>query len=154
MEKMDCKKDVKTRLLGYYYGEISPHLLNLLEEHLEGCKACRWEWERIKATLDAIEREVLTLPEGFWRGYNQKVYERIDRKGRWRGVFSYPRLVPSLVVSVLLIIAIFGGLRIKEVREERALVQDYAFLQNLDLLQDFELIQHLDEIEAITREGV
>ena len=154
MKKMDCK-DVKTRLLDYYYGEIAPQLLNPLEDHLGGCHACRLEWEGIKATLDAIDREeVLTLPEGVWRGYNQKVYEKMERRGRWRGLFSYPRMVPSLVASILLIIAIFGGLRIKEVREERALVQDYAFLQNLDLLQDFELIQHLDEIEAITREGV
>lgn len=151
---MDCK-DLRTHLLDYYYGEMAPSLSDLLEAHLKVCHACRTEWEGVKRTLDSIDREEeLVLPEGFWRSYNEKVYERIDRKTRWWGVFSYPRLAPGLVVSILLIIAISGGLLIKEVREEKVLTQDYAMLQNLDLLQDFELIQHLEDVEVISQGGV
>jgi len=148
---MDCK-DVKIRLLDYYYGEVAPPQLTSLEGHLDVCHTCRLEWEGIKRTLDSIEREEeLTLPDGFWRDYNHKVYERIDKKRRWKGILSYPRLVP-IAVSILLIVAIFGGLRIKGVREEvyhAFVVQDYAMMLNLDLLQDFELIQHLEELEGV-----
>lgn len=150
---MNCD-DVKKKLLDYYYGEISPSLLDSLEEHLLLCHDCRSGWKGIKTLLDTIEREeAILLPERFWRDYTDKVYGKIEKKSRFWGLFSYPRLVPTVAVSVLFLTIIFGGLRLKEVREEKKLVSQYALLANLDLLknldlmQDFELIQHLDEVD-------
>lgn len=116
---MKCE-DVKKRLLDHYYGEISPSLSDFLEEHLLSCRGCRSDWQETKALLDTIEMEEnIVVPEKFWRGYTDKVYKKIERKGRFWGIFSYPRLLPAVAISVLFLTIIFGGLRIKEVREEK-----------------------------------
>lgn len=50
---MDCKH-VKNELLAKIKGEVSPEVMNDIQNHLRNCAACRMEEERIMKTLTAV----------------------------------------------------------------------------------------------------
>jgi hypothetical protein len=46
----------------YYYGEVAPDVEDGIEEHLDGCAACREEWDRQKSMAAALNRQELAPP--------------------------------------------------------------------------------------------
>lgn len=158
-KNMDCE-NVRYALPEYFYGEADPPVAGALEEHLKTCGSCRREWEGLKNTLELVgkgemPRVTEEFWEGFWTEFDRKVHERVGKDRRWAlpAVIPWPRPAAALAGLALIVTAIYGGFKVYEIREEKALARDYALVRNMELLQDFDVISHLDEVEAAAREG-
>ncbi len=99
---MDCR-DFKEAMMGYLDGELYKNEIQVFEEHLESCQACRAEFESYQRLFDATES--LKLPEPadeLWERYWDKVYNRLERKFGW-ALFGSGALVIGCILADMLL---------------------------------------------------
>jgi len=85
-------------------GPVDPVLLRDLEAHLEGCEACRAEWESWRQVV-AWLREVPepSVPPGFWDELQARLGSQLGRRGRRA---RWARAAKAAAVSVLVALTV------------------------------------------------
>src|SRR5690349_8053952 len=90
---MKCEDVVRTIPL-YLYGEVSPSVEEMLEDHIAGCAACAQEFRVQKAVNAALDGREMSVPAGLLqecRGdLTRAVAREVAREGEHRpsGQFS------------------------------------------------------------------
>ena len=59
--RMNCDRHGKIIPL-YFYGELPPEEEERVEDHLDGCEACRGELERLRSLAAALDRREMPVP--------------------------------------------------------------------------------------------
>jgi predicted anti-sigma-YlaC factor YlaD len=91
----------------YLEGELSAEQARLLEDHLEGCEACRGEFDTLRQTLSSLaDLERLAPPTGFVGKVQQRIHRR--SRGRFFAPDSLFGRIPfewiSFVIIILLLV--------------------------------------------------
>jgi predicted anti-sigma-YlaC factor YlaD len=82
--KPPCE-EYEVLISGYLDGELEPGAQRVLEDHVQGCTACRREYESMKR-LVVGSRTVLAVaepPPHVWDTFLDTVYNRLERKTAW-----------------------------------------------------------------------
>ena len=155
-----CQDHQETLLLDVY-GELAPKERSAWERHLEGCKGCRQERERL---LHLVQRLKETMPSPVLSPGRARVLAdsikrnlRGEQNKRWwkKELWGFHnRLIPALGAVCLLIVA-FGLFSLREYRpasfraifdlnsEEQMIARDLDLVKNLELLEEMDVIQKL-----------
>jgi hypothetical protein len=116
---MICGK-VKTLLVDYAEGALSPRARRGVERHLSGCEACRSELANIRAlrerisSLAPVERD-----EGFWERFNARLSDRLASEQDAPAVLVWRPLMPLATAAAVLLLGLAVVLAVLE-RGERA----------------------------------
>jgi hypothetical protein len=147
------------------YGELAPENRSTWEEHLEGCKLCRQERDRLLGLFEKVKTE-MNVPSlshldaaALRNAVTRRIKDQHDRSW-WRKPFlgGYIKPIHALATCCLLLLA-FGwfGLKgsqyttpVKTVSsiglKEQLIVQDLDLLENLDMLEEMETLEKLDQL--------
>jgi hypothetical protein len=158
---MACK-DYHESLILDVMGEPDPKNRNLLENHLDGCRACRTERTRLIRLLETMrnsanppelsETEVDRFAQGIsWRLKNQKIQAGLKQQPQTTVVRRIPAMVAlSLLLAFGAVLwyragdRFFQSVQTDEQRAEMTLPkQDLDVIRNLDMLKDMDTIQTL-----------
>ena len=97
---MNCKKTL-LRLSAYQDGELSAPLARELEHHLQGCAACRCEWEASQTLIAGLRRLTQPAPRpGFATRIMAGLRTRPEKKYR---------LLPSLAYTLAMLMIVVSG---------------------------------------------
>src|SRR5690349_12135055 len=76
---MKCE-DVVRAIPLYLYGEVTPAVEELVEEHIAGCAACAQEFKLQKAVNAALDTREMTVPAGLLQQCRGDLTRRIGRE--------------------------------------------------------------------------
>ncbi len=147
---MKCNYTDKDLML-YYYEELDPSMTERLESHLKKCSQCTDSLNKLKATLDTIEIKDPEIEESFWTNYRAVVHKKIrERKSQNKTVLLRPRFIQSITAALLMLVIVFGGVRLYENRrQEIFIIENYELMMNIEMFEDYEMLQYLEEFEAV-----
>jgi hypothetical protein len=146
---MNCR-NVKDRLILYYYEELEGKEQESIEEHLSTCTECQRTLNILKEDLDRINIIEPDIQQEDYQRIGIAINQEIDKLSQKKGFLSGLRIRPLYIaVSMLLILAISYGLfkGYERHKEESFISENYELLINLDMFENLELLEHLDEIQ-------
>lgn len=152
---MKCVKEKE--LVLFYYQELNPQRMSLIEEHLSNCYLCGREYANIKSFLTNFKSDKLELTAQDYKKVSEYVFSKTSQsdnyifgqvKDFWlslrRSLFYQPKLIP--VLAVLIIMAGIFFFRGKNETNE-----------NLDILQielELSLDSHDGSVFDLFDEGI
>lgn len=147
------------------YGELASENRSTWEKHLEGCKLCREERDRLLGLFEKVKEE-MTVPSlshlnavALRNAVTRRIKDQHDRSW-WRKPFlgGYIKPVHALAACCLLLVALgWFGLKgsqyttpLKTISglgsEEQLIVKNLDLLENLDMLEEMETLEKLDQL--------
>jgi len=118
---MECRK-VKELLPFYGDGSLDRDEEKDVREHLEGCPACRREYEEQKNVVDIVRGAVLSNQPDAVPGYLGLVRRKIEAKKRAR-IFYFRVAAAAAVLLLTVSVALFGFMRFQT---GRPVANDFA----------------------------
>lgn len=80
---MKCQEAI-ILISGKLDGELTPEQENELNKHLESCPVCRKEYEELLQLKEVTaDMRFTDLPDRFWAGYWNDIYNRLERGIGW-----------------------------------------------------------------------
>lgn len=157
----------ETELIAFVRGELVGPAYDRVARHLDACPPCRAARDDVREALEEL-RSSMPEPPALHRAryraeLRQKLEARLARAGahRW-WYWPVPLALSAGLASVLLFLAVHGGLRPADRAEVTALdaaiapklelLRNYQVVERLDLLEDFDILRSLDS-SAGRREG-
>lgn len=146
----------ETEIVAYVRDELPPPEAERLEEHLEGCAACRAAVAEVRHILGVLR---VAPPPVNWAGYGAEVRARLQaRRGPVIPSRGW-RPVPLALAAGLAAVALVTGLQLAPERgngdlamlepviaHRLPLLEEYRIVERLDLLEDLDVIRHLDQL--------
>jgi Putative zinc-finger len=160
-----CRKWQETLWLDVY-GELPPKEHPVWKQHLEGCRPCRQERERLLHLLNDVTE---AMPEAFLSHRDAGVLhnsameklkaQRNGKAGRQQSFYKGYIKPAYALVAFCLAIAAFGWFGLKELHQttrvgnisnlgtnEQLIAQDIDLLENLELLKEMDTLEKLDQV--------
>lgn len=159
-----CRKWKDTLWLDVH-GELSPKERPEWKQHLEECRLCRQERERL---LHLLKNVTKAMPEAFLShkdagAFHHNVMEKLKVQGNekawWQQSFfkGYIKPVHALAACCLLIAA-FGWFGLKELQQTTRVgtifnlgTKEQLITENIDLLENLDLLEEMDTIEKLNQ---
>ena len=161
----------KDKLLHDVYGEMTADEKTAWENHLVACKACRLEKEKLLKLLQVSKQSCL-LPD-LSPKEKQTLSDSIVRKLRvvkpdhwWGWIFMESSWLRTSLVVVCLLVLFLGWLGLNNfnisnkaskisqfAQDEKIIVSDEEFLENLEMLQEMEALEKLVNLLDIQNKG-
>ena len=83
MKNNDCS-EIKEMLAGYIDDELTDEERRIVEEHIDICAECASELKEMKNIREVIRNmNTPRLPDAFWQGYWDRLYNRLERHIAW-----------------------------------------------------------------------
>jgi hypothetical protein len=80
---MKCQEAI-ILISGKLDGELTPEQENELNRHLESCPVCRKEYEELTKLKEVTaDMRFTDLPDRYWAGYWNDIYNRLERGIGW-----------------------------------------------------------------------
>lgn len=159
---MEACQNQKENLVLYAYGELDSSSGREIENHLEICESCRYEYQRLSALLGKIRETVkspMLSPQQVKSLVTNIKWKLKDRQGAewWRRYLQLgpSRMIPVVATACILIITagILGYVKLNETKG----LQPYAGHQSEELMlsdRDLEIVNNLEflkEMDAIQK---
>ena len=95
---------IKELISSYCDGELDAANRKMVEDHIQGCRECRGEFEEMEKFEEVMGKmELKQAPKEMWKVYWSSVYNRLERKVGW--------IFLSIGAMILLF---FGGYKLVE----------------------------------------
>lgn len=135
----------------YYYDELDSAKKQEMEAHINGCARCSSFLKNIKTTMDSIRIDEAEMDTTLRNNFRVKVRERIEKKkSRNKLFYPLPRATQAAVLTLLIIISVFGGQKYYEVRQERKFImENYELLENMEMYEELDILMNLEELETV-----
>ena len=163
----------KENLILHAYGELDPKAGKEVENHLEICEPCRYEWQRLLSLLgklrETVDSHALSSQEVKSLVAKIKGNLKIKQKEKWwQRYLDYrpSRLIPALATAGILIISavIVSYVKVddsqwlklfsKNQNEELMLSDgDLEIVKNLEFLKEMDAIQKLSQVVDLNGEN-
>ena len=162
---MTACSDRETTLYLDIYGELPPRQATEWHRHLDTCRGCREERQRLTRLVGKVESEFSApaLTDDSARDMRSAIIDRLHPRIRlpwWRQLFSGGprRLVPALATAAILVAVLgwFGITRMNPATsgpslsrittEEQMILENYELIENLELLEEMEALEKLVEL--------
>jgi Putative zinc-finger len=160
-----CRKWQKTLWLDVH-GELPPRKREEWKQHIESCKPCCQERERL---LHLLKNVTKAMPQAFLSGadadaFHNNVMEKVpvQRNNKaWRQQSFFKGYIKPVyaLAACCLVLAAFGWFGLKELHQtrrvgtissvgtnEQLIAKDMDLLENLDLLKEMDTLKKLDQV--------
>lgn len=129
MKHISIHKD----LIFYLDNELSVEKSIAVEKHLEECAECRNFFVFLQENMQVIENEKNPASSPF---FYTRLSARLDQKPEYRLLGQLSRLLQPAFFSLILVLGIYGGLKIGTNASSPKLVQQAP--SSIQMLNDFE----------------
>jgi hypothetical protein len=111
---MKCK-EVRTRLIDYYEGELDNTEQSVMEDHLKDCKMCLSELDEFIHTLEILFQSfsIPEVPDVFWAQFTRDLMEKVRKEkektlvpSRWFSPTHFHFSFATAAWAALLILAV------------------------------------------------
>ncbi len=143
------------RLTLYFYNELTDEQQTELEQHLQGCPACRTALAQIETSVTALPVPELALTSI----QKQRFVIKVTNSTRRRSIHSIAPWGGGLAAAGVLAAVLLLLLPADEKRlispevPARPAMADFEILEQLELLQDLDLLQQLELLQELERLG-
>lgn len=157
---MECKVS-QTKLVEYYYQELSQEESNRLREHLLLCPVCQKEFTDLVKILDNFEVDSnIEKSTEFWVEFREKVWQKVSLYKLWGNsrapwqILNPLRLLSAIGGGLFVLLIIFTSIKIVEERQQvkgadTELAQEWELIENFDLINDIELIEDINVVDQV-----
>lgn len=105
---MECR-NIQKELIFYLDGELPEERMKSIGEHLDGCPSCSAFLEELKKDMVIIEVEKKPDVSSY---FFTRLSVQLDERAQVQERNAWTRLVQPAFFSLLLIIGVYGGLRL------------------------------------------
>ena len=116
---MKCEP-IKQNLFNYAEGNLSEVEKLMVTEHLKSCSDCRKLANILIDSFELIESQKVLNPNPF-------IYTRIEQKLQTQKLTkSYSGILKPILVSLMILISLYGGIRIGKIYIDTATTNQYS----------------------------
>jgi predicted anti-sigma-YlaC factor YlaD len=105
---MTCK-EVKKNLIFYHYGEIDKQKAKEIKEHLQNCKSCAAEYQKLQLALNYMDAEAKTQANPFiWT----RIKARLEQAEQYQPLPKWVRVLQPVLLVILVVVGLFLGIQL------------------------------------------
>ncbi|NPA35557.1 MAG: zf-HC2 domain-containing protein [Chlorobi bacterium] len=107
---MNCKQTHK-KIIPYINGELNPDTIHEIKAHLNSCKSCNTLYNEVIKTMSIPDKRKEITPNPFLYTRIKEQLTTYNNGAEKKAIsVSYKKLLQPIIVSVMLVFAIFSGI--------------------------------------------